>query len=85
MPEIICLGEILVDMFSTQAGVSLEKAPGFLPVPGGAPANVAIRLAKLGVDSGSYKHGQVVRLVDKSLRCNIIEVIKVKLSFNFID
>jgi len=51
MPEIICLGEILLDMFSTQAGASLERAPAFLPVPGGAPANVAVGLAKLGVDS----------------------------------
>ena len=69
MLEIICLGEILVDMFSTQAGVSLEKAPAFLPVPGGAPANVAIGLAKLGVDSaliskvGDDPFGRLLRSV----------------------
>ena len=51
MPEIICLGEVLIDMFSTDIGVPLEKASGFLPVPGGAPANVAIGLARLGVNS----------------------------------
>lgn len=69
MPEIICLGEILLDMFSTQAGASLEKAPAFLPVPGGAPANVAIGLAKLGVDSaliskiGDDPFGRLLRSV----------------------
>ena len=51
MPEIICLGEVLIDMFSTEVGLPLEKAPGFLPVPGGAPANVTIGLARLGVDA----------------------------------
>lgn len=69
MPEIICLGEILLDMFSAQAGASLEKASGFLPVPGGAPANVAIGLAKLGVDSaliskvGDDPFGRLLRSV----------------------
>jgi len=51
MSKIICLGEVLIDMFSTEVGVTLEKAPGFLPVSGGAPANVAIGLTRLGVDS----------------------------------
>jgi len=49
MVDVICLGEVLVDMFSMGVGEPLEKAPSFLPVPGGAPANVAIGLAKLGV------------------------------------
>lgn len=51
MSEIICLGEVLIDMFSTEIGLPLEKASAFVPVPGGAPANVAIGLAKLGVSS----------------------------------
>jgi fructokinase len=45
------LGEVLVDMFATEVGLPLEKATGFLPVAGGGSANVAVGLAKLGVDS----------------------------------
>jgi sugar/nucleoside kinase (ribokinase family) len=33
------------------SGVSLEECPGFRKSPGGAPANVAVGLARLGVDS----------------------------------
>lgn len=48
MAEIICVGEALVDFISTQRGTSLEEAPGFLKMPGGAPANLAVGLARLG-------------------------------------
>ncbi len=51
MREVICLGEILIDMFCPEVGVPLERASSFVPVPGGAPANVAIGLAKLGIKS----------------------------------
>lgn len=44
---IICFGELLIDMISTQIG-RLENAEGFLKKFGGAPANTAIGLAKLG-------------------------------------
>jgi len=77
MLEIICLGEVLIDMFSTEVGVPLEKAPGFLPVPGGAPANVAIGLAKLGVDSaliskvGNDPFGKLLRNVLSQNRVDI--------------
>ena len=69
MVDIICLGEVLIDMFCTEVGVPLQKAPAFLPVPGGAPANVAIGLAKLGVDSaliskvGDDPFGRLLRSV----------------------
>ncbi|MGC9364917.1 MAG: carbohydrate kinase family protein [Fidelibacterota bacterium] len=39
--DIICVGEILVDLISEEAGI-------FRQYPGGAPANVAIGLARLG-------------------------------------
>jgi len=52
MPEVICLGELLIDMVSTKADVPLAEAPGFHKAPGGAPANVAVGVAKLGVSSG---------------------------------
>ena len=80
MPEIICLGEVLIDMFSMEVGVPLEKAPSFLPVPGGAPANVAIGLAKLGVDSaliskiGDDPFGRLLRSVILQNRVDISQL-----------
>jgi fructokinase len=49
MTEIITLGELLIDFVPTVSGVSLIEAPAFKKAPGGAPANVAAGLAKLGV------------------------------------
>ncbi|MED6170805.1 carbohydrate kinase PfkB [Stylosanthes scabra] len=39
---------MLIDFVPTVSGVSLAEAPGFLKAPGGAPANVAIAIARLG-------------------------------------
>ncbi len=47
----ICLGELLIDFVSTLNGVTLRDAPGFKKAPGGAPANVAVGLAKLGIET----------------------------------
>jgi len=49
--DIVCLGELLIDFVSTKRGVSLEDALGFVKAAGGAPANVAVGLARLGVSS----------------------------------
>ncbi|KAJ6991426.1 fructokinase-1 [Populus alba x Populus x berolinensis] len=45
---IVSFGEMLIDFVPTTSGVSLAEAPGFLKAPGGAPANVAIAVARLG-------------------------------------
>lgn len=50
-PEVTCIGELLIDFVSTAAGATLSEAPGFLKLAGGAPANVAVGLAKLGTSS----------------------------------
>lgn len=52
MVDVIALGELLIDFVSTESGVSLIEAPAFQKAPGGAPANVAVGLARLGVRSG---------------------------------
>jgi len=52
MVDVIALGELLIDFVSTESGVSLIEAPAFKKAAGGAPANVAVGLAKLGVASG---------------------------------
>lgn len=52
MPEVISLGEALIDFFGRPVGATLGEATSFIPAPGGAPANVAVALARLGVDVG---------------------------------
>ena len=49
MSDVVTLGELLIDFVPTESGVSLVEAPAFQKAPGGAPANVAAGLAKLGV------------------------------------
>ncbi|KAJ6683321.1 hypothetical protein OIU85_007047 [Salix viminalis] len=45
---IVSFGEMLIDFVPTVSGVSLAEAPGFVKAPGGAPANVAIAVTRLG-------------------------------------
>lgn len=42
-------GEVLVDLFAREAGIALADADVLVPRVGGAPANVAVQLARLGV------------------------------------
>ena len=85
MVDIICLGEVLIDMFCTEVGVPLQKAPAFLPVPGGAPANVAIGLARLGAKStliskvGDDPFG---RLLQNTLSQNGVDISQLKVDRN---
>ncbi|HEY3859056.1 MAG TPA: PfkB family carbohydrate kinase, partial [Gammaproteobacteria bacterium] len=44
MAEVLCFGEALMDMLAEPAG-------SYRPYAGGAPANVAVALAKLGIGS----------------------------------
>jgi fructokinase len=49
--DLVCLGELLFDMFPMETGRSLQTVTAFLPVPGGAPANVAVAASRHGVSS----------------------------------
>ncbi len=51
MADAICLGELLIDFVPTVTGVDLIDAPAFVKAPGGAPGNVAVGLARLGIPS----------------------------------
>ncbi len=51
-PRVLCLGEILFDCLADQLGRSLEQVESWTPYPGGAPANVACALVKLGTSAG---------------------------------
>ena len=45
---VTCIGEAIVDFVSTKSGCSLREALVFKKAAGGAPANVAVGLARLG-------------------------------------
>ncbi|NRB06658.1 MAG: carbohydrate kinase [Richelia sp.] len=51
-PQVLCLGEILFDCLADQLGRRLEDVESWTPYPGGAPANVACALVKLGTSAG---------------------------------
>jgi fructokinase len=51
MSDVVCLGEVLIDFVPTVTPTTLIDAPAFMKAPGGAPANVAVGLARLGVSS----------------------------------
>ena len=51
MFDVVAVGEILIDMIATGKDVSLFDAPSYLPKPGGAPANVAVGVRRLGKSS----------------------------------
>ncbi len=51
-PQVLCLGEVLWDYLADQPGQSFSEVTSWTPYPGGAPANVACRLAQLGTTVG---------------------------------
>lgn len=52
MPQIICLGEALIDMVSDQPGMGLVQSTSFEKAAGGAVTNVAAGVAVLGASAG---------------------------------
>lgn len=49
--RIVSFGELLIDFVALEMGVTVGDASGFVKAPGGAPANVAVAVARLGYDS----------------------------------
>lgn len=76
MVDIVTLGELLIDFVPTTSNVSLIEAPAFKKAPGGAPANVAAGLAKLGVSCaflgkvGDDPFGQFLKTILSDLGVN---------------
>lgn len=52
LPKVLCLGEILWDCLANQIGQSVAQVQSWTRYPGGAPANVACALVKLGTPAG---------------------------------
>jgi len=49
--SVVSLGELLIDFVALESGVTVGEASGFVKAPGGAPANVAVAVARLGMPS----------------------------------
>ncbi|MCA9907237.1 MAG: fructokinase [Anaerolineae bacterium] len=47
--SIVCMGEVLIDFVALESGVTVGEASGFVKAPGGAPANVCVAAARLGM------------------------------------
>ncbi|MBE9225362.1 carbohydrate kinase [Phormidium sp. LEGE 05292] len=50
--QVLCIGEVLFDCLADQPGKSLPEVESWTAYPGGAPANVACALVKLGTSAG---------------------------------
>ncbi|KAF7032023.1 hypothetical protein CFC21_043252 [Triticum aestivum] len=73
---VVSFGEMLIDFVPTVAGVSLAEAPAFVKAPGGAPANVAIAVARLGGGAafvGKLGDDEFGRMLAKILRDNGVD------------
>ncbi len=51
-PKVLCVGEILFDLISDEPGQKYPFVKSWTPFIGGAPANVAFGLKKLGISVG---------------------------------
>lgn len=51
MADVVSMGELLVEFVATHPNTPLAHVPGFIKAPGGAPANVAVGLQRLGVSA----------------------------------
>lgn len=52
MSKVITMGEALIDFIPNKKGQSLKNVEAFSKMPGGAPANVAVCVSRLGGQSG---------------------------------
>ena len=51
MVDVVSMGELLIDFVALESGVSVGEASGFQKAAGGAPANVAVAIQRLGKQS----------------------------------
>ena len=49
--DVVTLGEMLIDMFPGEIGQRIGEVETFIPKPGGAPANAAVAVRRLGSKS----------------------------------
>jgi fructokinase len=76
-PTVLCLGELLIDLVPEPAGSPLDRARTLRIAPGGAPANVAVALRRLGATAGfigKVGNDPLGRLLKKTLAANQVDV-----------
>jgi len=69
--DILCLGEVLIDMFPAELGKPLAEVSAFRPKPGGAPANVAVAATRLG-----FKAGFIGKVGDDAFGHHLADVLR---------
>ena len=52
MPDILSIGEVLIDFISGDPDIDLKDVSNFIKFPGGAPANVLVVASALGASAG---------------------------------
>ncbi|KAJ7970042.1 Fructokinase [Quillaja saponaria] len=82
---VVCFGEMLIDFVPTVSGVSLAEAPAFKKAPGGAPANVAVGISRLGGSSafiGKVGHDEFGYMLADILKKNNVNVSGMRFDIN---
>ncbi|KAK7391107.1 hypothetical protein VNO78_19477 [Psophocarpus tetragonolobus] len=82
---VVCFGEMLIDFVPTVGGVSLSEAPAFKKAPGGAPANVAVGISRLGGSSafiGKVGADEFGYMLADILKQNNVETSGIKFDLN---
>ena len=76
--DVVTCGELLIDFVATEVGVTLAQASLFRrALPGGAPANVAVGLARLGHRvgfPGQVGDDEFGHFLADTLRSNAVDV-----------
>jgi fructokinase len=75
-PEVISVGEALIDLVSLKPTKDLSTAKQFIKMAGGAPANVAVGLARLGIRTaflGKVGRDSFGRFLKAELRRNGVD------------
>lgn len=84
MSDVITMGEMLIDFVPMEKGVPLRQNKGFYREPGGAPANVAVGVARLGGKAkflgklGRDSFGDFLIEILKKNNVNIEDVVQTK-------
>lgn len=75
MKKVICPGEALIDFVSMDTGKTLSKTDRFIKKAGGAPANVAAAISKLGAEAyfcGTVGNDVFGEFLEDTLKSNYI-------------
>ncbi|MHA2280430.1 MAG: carbohydrate kinase family protein [Promethearchaeota archaeon] len=84
--DVIAIGELLIDMIAEKNGISLEEQTTFKRYAGGAPANFAVGVRRLGLSSGVItKVGDDFfgRFLMKTLQDEQVDISQIKITSEY--